>query len=294
MIDGEKRGPLPKTEQFQEQFKWEVDHSQLIECFVENGFVIVDSLLDSKLISNLFCTVSSRYEELKGSFLSSNPSSNFSSASMRICRKIVSEIERSSLFYDITHSESLLNCLEKFLGLDLAKTAANALFINDPIDDSSVTNKAMHQEVWTGASPEDILVWIPLHRIESNNTMAVIPGSHFFGLLPNRNREIVCPEGFELPQSMVLSQLEAGDAVLLHPLLVHGTHGVVGKKTRYAIHFTCKSIHTPLSNQQKAFGYEGLRQGPMRKIQQILGNDYLTPLRTYGGKPLRSWDPDAN
>ena len=125
---------MPQTEQFQEQFKWEVDHSQLIECLVGNGFVIVDSLLDPKLISNLFRTVSSRYEELKGNFLSSNPNSNFSSASIGICRKIVSEIERSSLFYDITHSESLLNCLEKFLGLDLAKTAPNALFINDPID----------------------------------------------------------------------------------------------------------------------------------------------------------------
>ena len=95
MIDGEKRGPLPQTEQFQEQFKWEVDHSQLIECFVENGFVIVDSLLDPKLISNLFRTVSSRYEELKGNFLSSNPNSNFSSVSIGICRKIVSEIECS-------------------------------------------------------------------------------------------------------------------------------------------------------------------------------------------------------
>ena len=77
------------------------------------GKWICNCLLDPKLISNLFGTVSSRYEELKGNFLSSNPSNNFSSASKGVCREIVSEIERSSLFYDIIHSESLLNCLEK-------------------------------------------------------------------------------------------------------------------------------------------------------------------------------------
>ena len=279
-----------KTKESQGKFKWEANHSQLVDCFVENGFAVVDSLFEPKLINNLFCTVSNRYEELKEDFINSNSDSDLSSVSVGISREIIREVERSTLFYDITHSENLLDCLERFLGPDLAKTTPNALLINDPMDKSPTTNKAMHQEVWTGSVPEDILVWIPLHRIEPNNTMSVIPGSHFFGLLPNRNRQIVCPEGFELPQSLVLSQLEEGDAVFLHPLLVHGTHGTVGKKTRYAIHFVCKSIHTPLSNQQKAVGYEGLRQGPMRRIQQILGNDYLTPLRTHGGKTLRSWD----
>jgi ectoine hydroxylase-related dioxygenase (phytanoyl-CoA dioxygenase family) len=225
--------------------------------------------------------ISSRYSDLKNEAVNHHP--NQATPVVGICRKIMDELEASEFASQLYHSENLLNCLENFLGPDLAKINANGLFVNDPSDDSPVTNKSFHQEIWTGASPDDMTVWIPFHTPEEANTLAIVPGSHFYGILPNRNRQILPLENFSLPEPLPIVHVEPGDAVLFHSMLVHKTMGR-GSKVRYAMHFVMKNTHAPLSEQQRAFGFIGVRQGPMTKIRHVLGNDYFTPLRTYGGK----------
>jgi ectoine hydroxylase-related dioxygenase (phytanoyl-CoA dioxygenase family) len=127
-----------------------------------------------------------------------------------------------------------------------------------------------------------MLVWIPFHNIENQRTISVVPESHYYGLLPNRNRKILPLPDFSMPDPLPIVDIEPGDALFFHPMLVHKT-AARGSQIRYAMHFTMRNSNAPLTKQQQAFGYIGIRQGAMTKIRHILGNDYFTPLRVYGG-----------
>ena len=43
------------------------------------------------------------------------------------------------------------------------------------------------------------------------------------------------------------------------------------------------STETEFTSQEKTLGYKTLSVSPMNQITRIIGNDYLTPFRTYGG-----------
>jgi len=272
----------------QKQFKFKVDDPNFGECFMKNGLVIVPGMFPKKLIKKIYKFASSQYFNIKESFLKNNPGKSVPATG--ISNKIVKDIEKSLDFYDLIHSKPLLKGLSLLLGPDLAKQNATGLIINDVADTSKVTNKSMHQEIWTGAGPDDVTIWLPLNKPLEQNTLSVIPGSHYYGFLPNQNREVINMEGFKMPEGLPLTDLEEGDGVMFHSLLLHATAGRSTKQVRFSMNFGVLNLHSPLTSQQKFQGFTPLQVGPMMQIQKILGNKYLSPLRTYGGKASNAED----
>jgi hypothetical protein len=90
-------------------------------------------------------------------------------------------------------------------------------------------------------------------------------------------------EGFKIPAGLPLTELEEGDGVMFHSLLLHATAGRSKKAVRFSMNFGVLNLHSPLTSQQKFMGFTPLQVGPMMQIQKILGNEHLSPLRTYGG-----------
>jgi hypothetical protein len=252
-----------------------------VNCFVEKGFVIAEKVFDQNLIEEIYNFVSKQYLETRAKFASKFPKKVFPSLGM--AKYILSQLQSGVLFEGLIKSNLLLDGLEKLLGPDLALIGGSNLWINDPYDGAIVTNKSLHQEIWGGTDADGVTVWVPFHQTEISNTMSVIPGSHYFGFLPNRNRKIVIPEGFNLPDGLPLAPLKPGCAVFFHSLLLHETAGR-GKDIRYASSHFVKNTLAPFTRQQQTFGYIPLRNGPFSKIRSVLGNDFLSPLRTYGGK----------
>jgi ectoine hydroxylase-related dioxygenase (phytanoyl-CoA dioxygenase family) len=121
-----------------------------------------------------------------------------------------------------------------------------------------------------------------LTDVDKHNGIAVSPGSHLQGMLPVRNRAID-PVSKAKFKSVNLDTIRAGDWLIWHPLLVHATVGHSAKNTRISITSRYTSTETPFSSQERALGYRTLSVGPMNQILRLVGNDYLTPLRTYGG-----------
>lgn len=98
------------------------------------------------------------------------------------------------------------------------------------MDDSSNDRiLPMHQEV-AQMSLVNVTVWIPLQdvRSEDDGGLRVIPGSHTRGFLPHRLFETPHPyygvqeEYFDPDQEHRIS-MGRGDALLFHPLLIHGS-----------------------------------------------------------------------
>jgi len=251
-----------------------------VDCFIENGFVVAEEIFDPKLIENIYKFVSTHYLAYKGKFIAKFPGRKLPVLGMS--KHILSELKREGLFENLIGSNKFLDAMEKLLGPDLAMPATPCLWINDQDEFSKVTNKSLHQEIWSGIGVDDLSVWIPLHETKPKNTMAVIPKSHYFGFFPNQNRNTVCPEGFKMPESLPLAPLNPGCAVFFHSLLLHETSGK-DEDIRYAASFPVKNTLSPATRQQQTFGYTALRNGPFSRIRGGLGNDFLSPLRTYGG-----------
>ena len=112
--------------------------------------------------------------------------------------------------------------------------------------------------------------------------MSVSPGSHLLGMVPVRNRAIDPSSNIKL-EDLNLNNLKAGDVIAWHPLLIHKTTGHSDRNMRIAITSRFTSTETPFSSQERSLGYRALSVGPMNQVLRLIGNDLLTPLRTYGG-----------
>ena len=264
-----------------DSYKFHVASPGYVDCFVKNGFVVAKEVFDPGLIAEIYNFISTKYLGYKGRLASKFPGRELPVLGMG--KHIMSELKSEGLFEKLISSPQLLDALEKLLGPDLAMPNTPCLWINDKDDPSIVTNKSLHQEAWTGLGADDITVWIPYHETKADTTMSVVPGSHYYGFFPNQNRKILYPDGFEMPDSLSLAPLKPGCAVLFHSLLLHETSGR-GEDIRYATSFPVKNTLSPATRQQQTFGCIPLKNGPMSEIRTVLGNDFLSPLRTFGGQ----------
>ena len=118
--------------------------------------------------------------------------------------------------------------------------------------------------------------------VDRHNSLAVAPRSHTYGMLPVRNRAIDPQFNIEF-DLLNIDTAKAGDTLIMHPLLIHSTVGHSNKNIRMSVTSRFTSTETPFSSQERALGYRTLRVGVMNQILRLVGNDLLTPLRTYGG-----------
>ena len=196
--------------------------------------------------------------------------------------KIMDMLAKHPSFAALLEGPTAVNTMRQFLGPDIAIFNYDALWINVPKDKNPVLLKGQHTDAWTGTSVNTIFAKLFLTDVDKHNGIAVSPGSHLQGMLPVRNRAID-PHTRAKFKDENLSDILAGDWLLWHPLLVHRTVGHSAKNIRISITSRYTSTETPFSSQERALGYRTISVGPMNQILRLVGNDYLTPFRTYGG-----------
>jgi len=261
-------------------FSHEYGDTGLEDKMFEHGIVIARNVIDKKFAIETGNIILNYFQRLveKYNLCDSDNNSN----SMGFMQTIEELPEIQDRLGKLARSSRLLDTLEELLGPDVSANAHNSILINDPNDNSPATNKALHQEFWTGQVSDDLTVWVPLSPVNKHNTLYTVPGSHFHGALPNRNRKLLPIEGFEVGKGVGLTNLSPGDAVIFHFLLLHGTTGR-GKQTRITMVKFYKPTYTETSMRLKSHGVVPVRRGALTKIRDVLGNDAYTPLRTYGG-----------
>ena len=193
-------------------------------------------------------------------------------------REIMDELATTKEFSAMTREPLCL--MQGILGPDVAMLGYDALWINAPKDKDPVLLKGIHNDAWSGTSVNTVFAKFFLTDSDRYNGITVYPGSHLQGMLPVRNRAVAVKVKF--PAVSIVAK--AGDLLIWHPLLLHKTTGHSNKNLRISITSRYTSTETAFSSQERALGYRTLSVGPMNQILRLIGNDYLTPLRTYGGK----------
>lgn len=248
-------------------------HSDAIPHFIREGYVIYRGLHGFSDVEacGKFCI--DRYAKLSRHL--AWPDVN------GIAVEIVDEFEKTELYDTMVANPVVVSLMQQYLGPDVCLLGYPALWINVPKDTDPVLLKGQHTDAWTGTSINTIFVKTFFTNCDKYNGMSVCPGSHLQGLLPVRNR---APDTDATFKSVNLSNIKAGDVLLWHPLLIHSTTGHSDTNIRISMTSRYSSTETPFSSQERALGYRTLSVGPLNSILRLVGNDHLTPLRTYGGE----------
>lgn len=148
--------------------------------------------------------------------------------------------------YDISrfHSSLYKITLNKKLQLILKNYFKNEPLIDGPqVRVSDTTNSRllpMHQEVYGQLSSNVLTLWLPLSDVSpSKGTISVIKGSHKKGQLQHQFYKINKFRAHGVSKKLYNKSeikgvtLKAGDAVLFHHHLIHGSIANKNKKLRY-------------------------------------------------------------
>ena len=141
--------------------------------------------------------------------------------------------------------------------------------------------KKHHQEIWSGAGVNELRAWSPLYMPGIGGGLNIIPGSHLWGCIPNRQRA-----PYDIPEEIEITELEPkvmeGDVFLFLSMTLHSTAENLSGKSRIAFTVGVRNFYHNFSGYEYFQSWQPYHFSPMAKIQKRLGNPLLTPYRTLG------------
>ena len=265
--------------------------------FAENGFLIVKNSISKKVSLEIQKSV---LKTLYNKNVSSNNKNNYKLFSDKVKKyfdkkKLINTFKfvepfyyqfvSDNIFKKVLESKKLLKVLHDLLGKDLSYIDDIAITLNLPDKSSSELNylfKKWHQELWSGASVSNLLIWTPIFQHDNSpNQLEIIKQSHLWGHVPHRDREpISLPKNYK----SFFTRLNVGDVLIFHPLLLHRSAPIKKDIKHYtprlAFPIGVKNFrfvdHNTFSSNKS---WKVFSKSELTLIENKLGNFYLSPFR---------------
>ena len=162
--------------------------------------------------------------------------------------------------------------IETIVGNELCMQRRVNLSIQMPQDDSSLL--ATHSDVWSGDSPFEVVVWVPLVDVFRTKSMYLLPPS-VNGEMQDRMASLRSAE--ELYQTIKphLSWIEIpfGHVLVFNQTLMHGNRVNEEKSTRWTMNCRFKSVMSPYADKRFGEFFEPISLRPATRI----GMQYKLP-----------------
>lgn len=271
--------------------KFQPQDKEAIRFFVQQGYVIYENVHDQNLIKHSSDWFLNKYQ----SYAKNNKDLDVNGWAV----EIMDGYRLTKMGEEFVTSPTLVEIMHQFLGQDICIFNNDALWINVPQDTDPVLLKGIHTDAWTGTSVNTIFSKTFFTNVDKYNSMSVVPGTHLYGLVPVKNREVDAKLSLK---PLNLQHINQGDVLIWHPLLLHSTTGHSDKNIRVSVTSRFTSTESAFSSQERSLGYRTLSVGPMNQILRLIGNDQLQPFRTLGGfvgvdrrlKQLYNYSPYKN
>ena len=221
------------------------DTSSLQVQFEDQGFVVIPRAIESRKIEEVFSDINSvLLEALKGIDPPHLPMTGVDENYL-LLKKFFPEFKAHA--YDLLKYLNSLHLLARTgramsavmeLSIDPLLVDGVQVRIDDPTDDRFLP---LHQEVYGQISYDCLNLWVPLVPVTpKSGALRIIPGSHKLGSLKHRffakfNNAHGLVEGQIDESEIIALSMDAGDAVLFHPLLVHGSVSNQGDSIRWTM-----------------------------------------------------------
>ena len=231
----------------------------LSKKFIENGYVIVKTneinslkYLKDKILKSSASFLKVKKSDLGNNFLNlTHKKINLNNLNdFRL--KIINEMnqDKDFKFHYFNLAKKILYTL---VGNELAMQRKVNLSIQFPNDDSSLL--PVHSDVWSGDSPFEVVVWVPLVDCFSTKTMYLLPPkknevlSKKFKNIKDKNSESL----FQLiKEDVKWLKVNYGEVLVFNQALPHGNRINEEKETRWSTNCRFKGLFTPYGD--KKFG----------------------------------------
>lgn len=143
------------------------------------------------------------------------------------------------------------NILNTVVGNELAMQSRINLSIQMPSDSSSLLQ--VHSDTWSGDSPYEVVVWLPLVDCYETKSMYILPQNHlnsinhFFGNWREKDSEDL----FKLIEEKVkYLEVKYGEVLIFNQSLPHGNRINQEPETRWTMNCRFKSLFSPYGDKK--------------------------------------------
>jgi sporadic carbohydrate cluster 2OG-Fe(II) oxygenase len=141
--------------------------------------------------------------------------------------------------------------LESLVGNELAMQLRVNLSIQFPNDDSSLL--PVHADTWSGDSPYEVVVWLPLVNCYGTKAMYILPPSNTDDL--NKNFSIKAGKSSEdlynsIKHDVKWLEVKFGEVLIFDQALPHGNRVNLESETRWSMNCRFKGVFTPYGDKK--------------------------------------------
>lgn len=164
--------------------------------------------------------------------------------------------------------------LATLVGNELAMQRRVNLSIQFPNDDSSLL--PVHADVWSGDSPYEIVLWIPLVNCHNTKSMYIANAAFDqklqsdFSEFKNKSSEDLFQH---IKDDVTFLNVPFGSVLMFSQNVMHGNRINVENETRWSMNCRFKSILTPYHGKKMGEFFEPITLRPLTR----LGLDYQLP-----------------
>ncbi|MEI7532243.1 MAG: sporadic carbohydrate cluster 2OG-Fe(II) oxygenase [Betaproteobacteria bacterium] len=187
--------------------------------------------------------------------------------------KVISAINAQSWFRK-AYYHLAKNALNNLVGNELAMQVRVNLSIQLPNDSSSLL--PVHADVWSGDSPFEVVVWVPLVNCYQTKTMFILPHHHYADVSKNF-KELSKGNSEDFYQSIEKDlewvNIKAGEVLIFNQNLPHGNRINTESETRWSMNCRFKGVFTPYGDKKIGEFFEPIT---LKSLSQI-GMNYHFP-----------------
>ena len=164
--------------------------------------------------------------------------------------------------------------LEAIVGNELAMQLRINLSIQLPEDDSSLL--PVHADVWSGDSPFEVVVWLPLVKCYGTKSMFLLPPEHArelrqgFNDFKGKGSEYLFQS---IRNDLTWINIDYGQVLIFNQNLPHGNRTNRERETRWSLNCRFKSVFSPYGDKKLGEFFEPIT---LRAASRI-GMDYQYP-----------------
>ena len=226
------------------------NEKKIIKDFLKNGYIIFD--IEDKKKLNLIKKISR--DQIKSNLKikkNSIKKNIFDTFHNHIELKNLNEI-RMSIYSSLNSKRDFLKnyfCLaEKHLeiicGNELAMQRKINLSIQLPNDNSSLL--PIHSDVWTGCSPFEVVLWVPLVDVNGSKSMFIFPkniNDRVYKRLSSYKNSQILYEKYK--KKIKFLKLRFGQGLIFSHSVIHGNIVNDTNETRWSLNCRFKSLMSP-------------------------------------------------
>ena len=158
--------------------------------------------------------------------------------------------------------------LEKIVGNELAMQQKINLSIQFPKDNSSLL--PLHSDTWSGDSPFETVVWLPLVNCFKTKSMYIVPPNKMNLINSLIKKKITTDKLFHrIKKYVTWIKINYGQILIFNQNLPHGNIINKERETRWSFNCRFKSIFAPYGDKKIGEFFEPITLKPASKIGMI-------------------------